>query len=314
MPTGQAPSEPAGVARPDNRMNRQFMGPSNGVYRTPLRRRSPVERDDSYGMHTRMPTIRDTSPDRTRFRRYQQGVNRGIRDEYMRHIPDDGTEYFSRMPHRIGRRERSISPAGGRPHYTVPYKRTRSRSRSRSPIGWLPQRDRNEGSRRRSRSPDFRSDARADRMRLPFTKRFGTEYGEEFIPPTRNRISPQRNSRMFEDRNSGLDHFKSRKSPVRMFRQGQRFDQVRPNRRLNSNDYFRPMIRPRRFIDTTAGGKGSKYEGSDDDKHGSRYEMINRARRYDTDGAVHRFRQNEEDSFVANNSLTPVTDEVWGLM
>ncbi|XP_021298728.1 uncharacterized protein LOC110427502 [Herrania umbratica] len=303
MATDQASSEATGVARPDNRISRQFIGSSNGLYRPFVRRRSPVERDDSYGMHTRMATVRDASPDRTRFRRYQQGVSRGIRDEYLRHIPDDGTEYFSRMPHRLGRRERSISPHG-RPHYTLPYKKTRSRSRSRSPIGWLLPRDRNEGSRRRSRSPDFRSDARVDRVRLPFTKRFAADYGEEFISPPRSRISPQRNSRMFDDRNTGLDHFRGRKSPVRMFRQGQRFDQVRPIRRLNSDDYFRHMIRPRRFPDMVGAGKGCKYEGSDDDKHGSRYEMIHRVRRYDTDGAVRRFRYNAEDSYVANNSLT----------
>ncbi|XWS37870.1 hypothetical protein CRYUN_Cryun19dG0082600 [Craigia yunnanensis] len=312
--TDQAPSEAAGVARPDNCLNRQFMGPSNGVYRPLLRRRSPVVRDDSYGMHTRMPTVRNTSSDRTRFRRYPQGVNRGIRDEYLRHIPDEGTEYFSHMPHRLGRRERSISPHGGRPHYTVPYKRTRSRSRSRSPIGWLFLRDRNEGSRRHSRSPDFRSDARIDRVRLPFTKRFNTaDYGEEFISPPRSCISPQRNSRMFEYRNSGLYHFRGHKSPVRMFRQGQRFDQVRPIRRLNSDGYFRPMIRPRRFPDMTASGKGCKYEGSDDDKHGSRYGMIHRVRRNDTDGAVRHIRYNAEDSYEASNSLT-VTSAVWDLI
>ncbi|XWS61215.1 hypothetical protein CRYUN_Cryun07bG0106500 [Craigia yunnanensis] len=305
-PTGtdRAPSEAAAVARLDNRITRQFIGSSNGVYRPLLRRRSPVERDYSYGMHPRMPTVRDTSPDRTRFRRYPQGVSRGIRDEYLRHIPDDSTEYLSRMPHRLGRRDRSISPHGGRPHYNVPYRRTRSRSRSRSPIGWILQRDRNEGSRRRSKSPDFRSGARIDRVRLPFTKRFAADYGEEFISPPRSRISPQQNARMFEDRNPGLDHFRGRKSPVRMLRHGQRFGQVHPIRRLNSDDYFRPMIRPRRFPDMAAGGKGCKYEGSDDDKHGSRYEMIHRVRRYDTDGAVGRFRFNAEDSYVAKNSLT----------
>ncbi|XP_022764493.1 uncharacterized protein LOC111309748 [Durio zibethinus] len=309
--TDQAPLEAAGVARPDNRINRQFMGPSNGAYRTLLRRRSPAERDDSFDVRTRMPTIRDNSPDRTRLRRYPQGVNRGIRVESLRHIPDDGTGYFSRMPHCLGRRERSISPHGGRPHYT--YKRTRSRSRSRSPIGLLLQRDRNEGSRRRSRSPDFRSDARIDRVRLPFTKRFTVDYGEDFISPSRSRISPQRSSRMLEDRNSGLDYFRGRKSSVRMFRQGQRFDQVHPIRKLSSDDYTRPMIRPRRFPDMTVGGKGCKYEGSDDDKNGSRYEMIHRVRRYDTDGAVRRIRYNAEDSYVANNSLT-MTSAVWGLI
>ncbi|KAL4388245.1 hypothetical protein GQ457_09G030900 [Hibiscus cannabinus] len=140
-----------------------------------------------------------------------------------------------------------------------------------------------------------------DRVRLPFTKRFGAGYGE-FISPPRRRVSPQRNSRMFEDRNPGLDHFRGRKSHVRM--QDQRFDQARPIRRLNSNDYFNPMIRPRRSPDRSAGVRGCKYEVSNDSKHGSRYAMIHRERCYDTDGGACRFRYNEEDSYMAKNSLT----------
>ncbi|GMI80868.1 hypothetical protein HRI_001756100 [Hibiscus trionum] len=298
-PTGtdQIPSEAAGVARPGHRITRQFMG----SYRSPVRRRSPIERVDSYSMHPRFPTVRDTSPDRNRFRRYPQGVSRGIRDEYLRHIPDDSTQYMSRMLHPLDRRERSISPHSGRPHHAVPYKRVRSRSRSRSPIDLLLQRDRNVDSRCRNRSPDFRSDARMDRVRLPFTKQFGAGYGE-FISPPRRRVSPQRNSRMFEDHNPGLDHFRGRRSHVRM--QDRRFDQARPIRRLNPNDYFNPMIRPRRFPDRSAGGKGCKYEVSDDGKHGSRYATIHRERFYDTDGGARRFQYNEEDSYMAKNSLT----------
>ncbi|MBA0750143.1 hypothetical protein Gogos_004000, partial [Gossypium gossypioides] len=300
MGADQAPSEAAGVPRTDHRITRQFTGSNRSL----LRRRSPIERADSYGMFPRMPNVRDTSPDRNRFRRYQQGVSRGIRDQYLRHIPDDSSRYESRMPHCIDRRERSISPHGGRPHHTVPYKRARSRSRSRSPIDWLLHRDRNEGSRRRNRSPDFRSDARIDRVRLPFAKRFAAGYGE-FISSPRSRVSPQRNSKIFEDRsNPGLDHFRERKSHMRMIQQDQRFDQVRPFRRLNSHDYFNPMIRPRRFPDRTTGGKGCKYETSDDGKHSSRYPMIHRVRCYDTEGGARRFRYNEEDSYMAKNSLT----------
>ncbi|GLT35908.1 hypothetical protein SLA2020_103210 [Shorea laevis] len=215
--TDQTLPEPAGVtARPDNRINRHFMSStSNSGYRPLMRRRSPVERDDSYGMHMRMATVRDGSPDRSRFRRYPQGVGRGMRPDYLRHDPDEATEYITRLPHRLGRRERSISPEG---HYVESYKKTRSSSRSRSPMGFLVQRDRNEGSRRHSRLPDFRSDARTDRVRL-FPKRFPSDYGESFISPPQDRISPQRNSRVFEDRNSGLDHLRGRKSPVRMLRE-----------------------------------------------------------------------------------------------
>ncbi|KAL1150679.1 hypothetical protein V6Z11_A10G280300 [Gossypium hirsutum] len=236
MGADQAPSEAASVPRTDHRITRQFTGSNRSL----LRRRSPIERADSYGMFPRMPNVRDTSPDRNRFRRYPQGVSRGIRDQYLRHIPDDSSRYESRMPHCIDRRERSISPHGGRPHHTVPYKRVRSRSRSRSPIDWLLHRDRNEGSRRRNR----------------------------------------------------------------MIQQDQRFDQVRPFRRLNSHDYFNPMIRPRRFPDRTTGGKGCKYETSEDGKHSSRYPMIHRVRCYDTDGGARRFRYNEEDSYMAKNSST----------
>ncbi|XP_039004496.1 uncharacterized protein LOC120131609 [Hibiscus syriacus] len=263
MGTDQAPSDAAGVTRPDHRITRQFMD----SYRPILRRRSPIERDEFYNMHLRRPTVkdtvRDTSTDRNRFRRYPQGVSRGIRDEYCRHVPDDdSSQCMSRIPHRLDRRERSISPHDRRPHHALPYKRARSGSRSRSPIDWLLQRDRNADSRRCNRPPDFRSDARIDGVRLPFTKRFGAGHGE-FISSPGSHVSPQQNSRMFEDRNPGLDHFSGRKSHVRM--QDQRFDQTRPVRRLNSDDYFNPMIRPRRFPDRAADGKGcSKYEVSED--------------------------------------------------
>ncbi|KAK8671917.1 hypothetical protein V6N13_038499 [Hibiscus sabdariffa] len=301
MGTDQSPSDVC-VARPDRRITRQFMD----SYR-PLLGRSPIEREDSYNMHLRMRTVRDsvrdTSPDQNRFRRYLQGVSRGIRDEYLRHFPDDSTRYMNCMLHRFDRRERSISPHVGRPHHAVPYKRARSRSRSRSPIDWLLQRDRNEDSRRRNRPLDFRSDARLDRVRLPFTKRFAADYGE-FISPPRSRVSPQRNSRLFEDRNHGLDHFRDRRSHVRMIRQDQKFDQARPIRRLNSDDYYNPIIRPRRFPDRAAGGKWCKYEANDDGKHGSRYATIQRVRCYDTDGGARRFCYNKEDSYVAKNSLT----------
>ncbi|XP_039009977.1 uncharacterized protein LOC120138612 [Hibiscus syriacus] len=296
---GQALSDAADVARPDHLITRQFMD----SYRPTLRRRSPVEGDEFYNMHPRRltlkDTVRDNSTGRNRFRRYPQGVSRGIRDEYFRHVPDDSTQYMSRIPHRLDRIERSISPHGGRHHHAVPYKRARSRSRSRSPIDWLLQRDQNEDSRRCNRSPDFRSNARIDGVTFPFTKRFAAGYGE-FISPPPGRASPQRNSRMFEDCNPGLDHFRRRKSHVRM--QDQKFDQARPILRLNSDDYFNPMIRPRRFPERPAGGKGCKYEVSDDGKHGSRYAMIHRVRCYDTDGGARRFRYNEEDSYMAKNT------------
>lgn len=289
--------EATGVEGFDNRVRRQYMSSSsNSVYR-PINRRPLGYRDDIY---TGTAPIRDDiGADRTRFRRYPQGISRGFREDYRRPIPNYPAD--DHMPHRMARRERSISPLGGeRPHYVQPYKKPRSRSRSRSPSSWFSVRDRNEGSRRRSRSPDFRS-TRINRVRAPFKKRFEVEYEEGFMSPPRNRISPQRNPPRFDDRISGLDNFRDRKSPVRMFRQSQRFDSSRP---------FRPMIPPRRFPDVGSGtGRGYKYEGADLDdrrKPGNRYEVIHRVRRYDNDGdgvmRRLRYNNNPEDSFVANES------------
>ncbi|KAH9677635.1 Dentin sialophosphoprotein-like protein [Citrus sinensis] len=289
--------EVSGVEGFDSRVRRQYMSSSsNSVYRS-INRRPLGCRDDIY---TGTAPIRDDiGPDRSRFRRYPEGISRGFREDYRRPMPNYPAD--DHMPHRIARRERSISPLGGeRPHYAQPYKKPRSRSRSRSPSSWFSMRDRNEGSRRRSRSPDFRS-TRINRVRAPFKKRFEVEYEEGFMSPPRNRMSPQRNPPRFDDRISGLDNFRDRKSPVRMFRQSQRFDSSRP---------FRPMIPPRRFPDMGSGaGRGYKYEGTDLDdrrKPGNRYEVIHRVRRYDNDGdgvmRRLRYNNNPEDSFVANES------------
>lgn len=289
--------EVSGVEGFDSRVRRQYMSSSsNSVYRS-INRRPLGCRDDIY---TGTAPIRDDiGPDRSRFRRYPESISRGFREDYRRPMPNYPAD--DHMPHRIARRERSISPLGGeRPHYAQPYKKPRSRSRSRSPSSWFSMRDRNEGSRRRSRSPDFRS-TRINRVRAPFKKRFEVEYEEGFMSPPRNRMSPQRNPPRFDDRISGLDNFRDRKSPVRMFRQSQRFDSSRP---------FRPMIPPRRFPDMGSGaGRGYKYEGADLDdrrKPGNRYEVIHRVRRYDNDGdgvmRRLRYNNNPEDSFVANES------------
>ncbi|XP_031275096.1 uncharacterized protein LOC116133545 [Pistacia vera] len=280
----------------DSRVRRQYLSSSSNSGYWPFNRRYVAYRDDFYGTHTGTALVRDdVNPDRSRFRKYPQGVSRGIREEFRRPIPNYSSEYADHMPYRMSRRERSISPPSGeRLHYSQPYKKSRSRSRSRSPSSWLLLRERNEGSRRRSRSPNFRS-ARMDRVRLPFQKRFVAEYEEGFVSPPRNRFSPQRHSR-FDDRISGLDNFRDRKSPpMRIFRQSQRFDSVRS---------IRPMVHPRRLADMGS-GREYKYEGGEDDrrKQGNRYEMMPRVRRHDADGVMRRLRYNNaEDSFVGNDS------------
>lgn len=291
-----------------NGIHRQSMNSSSkGVYRPLMRRRSPSDRDDAYGMHMGMPPGRDVSPERSRGRsRRYQGVHRGPRENYHGSIPDETAEFPLRVPHHLARRERSISPIfnRGAPHFSETHKISQSRSRSRSPPAWLMSRERNASSRHFSRSPDFRSGARMERMRLPFQKpNFADDYEEGFLSPPRGRISPQHNSRWIDDRNGAMDHFRDGRSPVRMFQQSQRFDSMGPPRRLKSNDYYRPMIHPGRLPEMVGAGRGRKHDDSDDDrrKHGDRYEMIRPVRRYDTGGVVKRFRYDTEDCVLSRN-------------
>lgn len=299
-------AEGPGIGGADNHMPRQAINSSsNGFYRPPLRRRSPANRDDTHNTHRGLAPGRDTSPDRRRFRRYQQGVGRAFREEYQRPMPNDSDEYSYHVPHRIPRREQNGSPPSRGPiYYKRPYKRSQSRSRSRSPVGgWFLQRERDEVPKHRSsRSPDYRFEARVDRMRLPFQKQGFTAKYEEFLSPPRRRFSPpQHNSRWFDDPNNGADHFRGRRFPARPFQQNQRFDSVGTSRRLNSDGYFEPMIRPARFPEMGRGGSRlRRYEGSDDERR--KHEIIQRVRRYDSDGAVRRFRYDEDDCFVPRNA------------
>lgn len=301
-------SEAAGVAGVHDRGRRPAISfSSNRPFQPPFRRRSPGERNDSYNMHRGMMPMRDTSPDRRRFRRYPQGVNRGIREEYQRPMPDDPNECSYNVPRRMARREQSTSPPGRGPiYYRRPYKKFQPRCRSRSPTAWGLPRERNDLSRHRgSRSPDYRSDAKMEKLRVPFQKHsFGPKYEVGFSPQKR-RFSPQQNSRWFDDSNNGGDHnFRGRRLAGRRFQQGQRFDSVRSSRRLNSDDYFEPMIRPARFSELPSGSRECRYEGSDEDrrKQDGRFEIIPRVRRFDSDGVVRQFRYDEEDRFAARNT------------
>ncbi|XP_015878413.3 uncharacterized protein LOC107414754 [Ziziphus jujuba] len=297
-------AEATGIGGADNHIHRQAINSSsNGFFRPPLRRRSPSNRDDTHNTHRGMAPVRDTSPDRRRFRRYPQGVGRAFREEYHRPMPNVSDEYPYHVPHRIPRRDHGSPPSRGPIYYKRPYKRSQSRSRSRSPVGgWLLQRERDEVPKHRSsRSPDYRFEARVERMRLPFQKHgFAAKY-EEFLSPPRRRFSPpQHNSRWFDDPNNGVDHFRGRRLPARPFHQNQRFDSVGSSRRLNSDDYFEPMIRPARFPEMGRGGRLRRYEGSDDERR--KHEIIHRVRRYDSDGVVRRFRYDEDDCFVSRNA------------
>ncbi|KAA8533686.1 hypothetical protein F0562_031203 [Nyssa sinensis] len=213
---------------------------SKGMYRSPIRRRSPTDRDDAYHVHRVRVPVRDISRlGRGRTGIYSQGVSRGPREEYRGPEPEDPASSSVHATHYLDRRERSFSPILNRGvHFSRPHRKSRSRSRTRSPLPWHLQRERHVGDE------------------------------EGFMSLPRGRISPQRNSRWIDDRNCVADHFRDRRSPVALV------------------GYTSMMT--------------SDYDSSR--KQGDRYEMIQRARRFNTGGIVRRFRYDTEDCFEARNS------------
>ncbi|XP_074282235.1 uncharacterized protein LOC141606811 [Silene latifolia] len=163
----------------------------------PMRRGSPEGRENFCG--TRMVNNRETNLDcnpRSKFDRFSGGINRGFRGGY--HRP---------MLNNFGKGGRSLSPLDNRPdsHYHRNHRKSRSRSRTRS--------------------PQFRSEARMGRTRLPYQ------------PPGQS-----------------ANHIKERRSPVRVFNQRPRFNTVGSPRRLRSNDC------PMRFHDAS---RDPEYEEGD---------------------------------------------------
>ncbi|GAB4858304.1 hypothetical protein Ancab_009777 [Ancistrocladus abbreviatus] len=184
-----------------------------------VRKGLPAERDDEYGMGK--VKVQDISPDnalRSRLDRYPIGINRGYREGYRRQGIYETAIAPGTIRNYFGKRERSFSPIIDRMDHLS---QGRGRSRSRS----------------RSHSPDFRSEARTGRMRIPY-------------PPASH----------------AANHVRERRSPGRMFCQGQRFDTIGSPGRLRPDDCLRPMMRPVRFSDMASSGRNHQYEEGDDYK------------------------------------------------
>lgn len=226
-------------------------------------RRSPIDRDEYHGGPRRIAGF-SSNGNRGGSRKFSEGVGRGFREEYHQPVNDDASSV--RMTHILSWRERNFFPHSTRGAH-VQRRSSRSRSRTRSPRAWQPQRERNLGTRRHSRSPDFRSESRMERTRAPFRKpSFGADYGDSFMSPPRGRFSPQRNFRRADDHNIVDSHLRHRRSPFNVFRQSQRLDSVGLSGRLKSDDSFRPMMRPGRFTPMAGVGRGCKLEDSNEDK------------------------------------------------
>lgn len=295
---------------PSGRVQRQPVNSSLQVgHRTITRRVSPSDRD-AFGIHMGPEPVGEIIPDRSnglgRSRTVRYGsrvVQTGPRERYI--LPDEGID--SSM------RRRSISPIQRRgiPHLSQPCTRSRSRSRTRSPNAWPSARG------RCSRSPpNIRSYTRMDRIRSPHRRPgFGPDHMMEFLPISRRRGSPPRTSRWVEDRRDDMAHVREhgykqrssdsgRGSPRRVFRRNHRFDVTDSSERFRADEYYKRPIHPGRFQEMVGTGRRPRYDGSDDDKwkHGGRYGIVHRTRRYDTDEPIKRFQYGVEDDLPVRSS------------
>ncbi|XP_010255262.1 PREDICTED: uncharacterized protein LOC104595996 [Nelumbo nucifera] len=330
----------AGGLGPNVRVRRHsVIASSQGVHRSFIRRGSPSDREDAFCMHMRLGPVGDMSPDRNltvgrgRSGRYgPRVVGTGLREKYHGSGPDDSSMC---MQHSIVRRERSYSPVQRREsnHLSRSHTKSPSRSRTRSPHVWSSSpRGRNGGGvgsgpglRERSRSPNFRSDARMVRGRSPHRRPgFSTQHEIGFMTTCRSRGSPQHSSRWIDDRKDTVDHFRDhgykqrapiseRRSPGRIFPRSHRFDSVGSTGRLKPDEYYRPM-HSGRFPEMVGAGRGPRYEENEDDrrKNVDRFGMLHPVRRYDTDGSVKRFHYDAEDGFAGHNLHSKVATEFNG--
>ncbi|KAF7138865.1 hypothetical protein RHSIM_Rhsim07G0129200 [Rhododendron simsii] len=286
---------------------------SKDEHRPPIRQRSAADSDDGYSASRRTVVARDAIDhirSRGRGRIYGQGFSRVPREEYDGPMSNNPASFSVRPPHNISRREHSFSPIRGRGvKFSGPQQNSRSRSRSRS-LTFRVQRARNMVVRRLSRSPEFRSDARMGRGRMPFAKSNFAKYDEDGpMSPSRTHFSSQRHPRWIDDENCKSNSFVERKSPGRLIVARQKFDFGGFRGRTKSDECFRPTIRPGRFADYSDGGDWEhKYNGGDRErrKYHDKYDNIGKnhgLRRCNTSGVTRRFRIDAEGCSMLRNSL-----------
>lgn len=291
---------------------------SKGAQRQLVRRRSPIDRVDMYGVRRRIAGV-SSHRNRGSSGKFSEGIGRGLRDEYNEAVIDDTLASSGRMPHYLPRRDRSFSPPPGRvsSHASAPHRKSRSRSRTRSPRAWQSQREWNLGTRQHSRSPEFRSESRTDRVRVPFQKpAFAADYGESFMSPPRGRFSPQRHYRWVDNsRNFVDDNLRHRRSPVGGFRRSQKLDHhVGFSGRLKSDDHSRSiggrLVRSP-LMDGSTGRASCKLEENSENRRNDERcgGMMQRGRHSEASAAIlRRSRHDAEDSFNAGGNLNKDDD------
>ncbi|CAK9156595.1 unnamed protein product [Ilex paraguariensis] len=292
---------------------RQTVTDSHIIHR-PFRSGSPNDRQEAFRMRLGFRPAREMSPGRSatmgrgRSVRYGARMDGGPRRRYYGGANDDFVESSLDYSHSSARRRRSFSPAEKRgiPHARRSNSKSPSRSRTRSPIAWQsPRRRTGDGAigilgfKNRSRF-NCRSDTRMPRVRSPHIRSgFAADHLTSFSSVPRGNDSPPPNSRCigYNHRSSALD-----RSPGRIGSREDRFDLLDPPRKLKPNEYYR-SVNPGRFSESNGAGRGrSQYEGNDDDhKQEYRYGLVHRARRYDMDRTVKRFRYEDEDGYILAN-------------
>ncbi|KAJ8752792.1 hypothetical protein K2173_008527 [Erythroxylum novogranatense] len=238
--------------------HRQFMNSSTCDGYEHNMRRFPVIRNYNYTMDTRrLLPVRDFVPTRSKFKRYRQELGRGIREEYNRLIPEETPECPNHLPHWLPKRDRrSISPLSrGQYHYGLARRKSPPRSRCLSPATYALQREQNVDSRCQSRSLVYGSDARAERLKLPFQKRFAATYEDSYKSPTRNRFSSHHSSKWYDERNGALPNYRGRKSPTKMSHESRWFSYARPTLKSDSYNQFSPRRHSRKFSEMGDGGR-----------------------------------------------------------
>ncbi|XP_073064303.1 uncharacterized protein [Primulina eburnea] len=274
------------------RQNSNYL--SKGYLHRPLVRSSPVDRDDCFGVRRRMPQTRGI----------KENYPRGAGKKYEP-LPDYASKSVRLSPY-LSSRKRSFSPSSGRGvHIPLTRRRSRSRSRTRSPIAWHSNKGRQMGTRRHIGSPDFRSEARMDRIKFPISNpTFTSDHREGYMSPSRGRFSPQHNGRWFDDLDFTDNNLRRRRSPVRLIRRSQKFDAISSSGRLKSDDYFKPTIRSGRFSFLANDGREGKFETDYEyRRHDDRGEVMHRRRDSDDGGNSRRFRRSAEaDVMETTNS------------
>lgn len=247
--------------------------------------------------------IRGNFPDhygsRVRSGFYKRGFVKGNRDQYHGPISVDLAPSSVWEPHnRSARRQYNTSPVFNRSDsFSCLGRKSPLRSRSRSPVPWHLQRERNVVARRISRSPDFRSEVRRGRNRMHYDDLKFSDDNYDFMPPPRRRF--------FNDRNSGPTCFRKRNSPGRFFSQRQSFGpNVTAGRTKTDDAGFRPPLNSERFSEQSGRGwrgrnNNSSYDGSDGERtrYNNNPEMIHRVRHCETGGADRHFRSDADDGF-----------------